>query len=286
MKYFSGFMDPWTMNMYRYGTAALCYIPFLVYFKRKGLLTRRIFILSLFPTVVNSIAQVLWAMSVFYLESGFIAMFIQTSVIWSTAASFLFFKDERPLMKIPGFWIGTLLTFGSFIGLSVTELDLAKSSSVTGLIIILACSIFWGLYPVSVKMNMKGVDSRLSFGLICTNTAAVLIVGGCLKGNPGIIMSLSAKTFSLLILSAVAGIAVSHVAYYHALTSIGVVVTINITMATPFYTLVLSSIFLKEKITLAKLLFGLGIIAGIFLITFVRHRTFRDQKTDSCAVSG
>lgn len=272
-------MDSWTMNMYRYGIAACIYIPLLVYFRRKNILTRRIFLLSLFPSAVNSIAQILWAMSAYYLESGFIGIFIQTSVIWSTAASFLFFRDERPLMKIPAFWAGTLLTFGSFIGLSATELDITDTASLTGLAVILPCAVFWGLYPVSVKMTLKKTDSRLSFGLICVNTAAVLTVSGCIMGEPAAVTALSAKNAAILVVSALVGISFSHVCYYHALKSIGVVTSTNITMATPFYTLILASVFLQEKITSGKFLFGLGIITGVFLVGFIRHRLIRNRNT-------
>ncbi|MFC1479781.1 DMT family transporter [Planctomycetota bacterium] len=280
MKYLTGYMDSWTMNMYRYGVAASLYIPFLAYYWKKGLLTRRLFVLSLYPTSVNIIGQILWAVSPYYLDPGLMGIFIKTSVIWSTASSFLFFKDERPLMKIPGFWIGTLLTFGSFIGMSVTELNLSEKASVTGLIVILTCSVFWGLYPVAVKMTLKKTNPMLSFGLICINTSVVLIILGCLKGEPGVITDIPLKAVSILIVSAIIGIALSHIAYYIALNAIGVVASTNITMATPLYTLILASIFLNVDITSGKIIFGAGIIAGVFLVTFIRHRINRTRNAE------
>jgi drug/metabolite transporter (DMT)-like permease len=282
MKYLTvPFKDPWTMNMFRYEVAALLYIPFVIHFTRTGVLTRRLLLKSLFPTIINILGQILWAMAPFHMLPGLMSIFIKTSIIWSTLASLLFFVDERPLVRKIGFWVGVAITVASIAALSVVQLNPeAKAAEITftGLTIILACAVFWGLYPVSIKMTFKDTDPRAAFGLLCVNTAAVLIVLGLLKGEPGLLLELPAKPIIIMILSALVGIALSHLTYCFALNTIGVIVATNITMLTPIYTLTLSKIFFGEEISAAKVIFGLILIGGVALITLVRQKTAKEGR--------
>lgn len=276
MKYLTAFMDAWTMNMYRYAVAALIYLPFIIHFGRCGRLTRRLFIASLFPTIINVLGQILWAMSPYYLKPGLIGIFIKTSIIWSTAGSLVFFADERPLARRFGFWIGILLSAACVVAMSAAALDHGRGGpgemTVTGLAVILVCAVFWGLYPVSVKLAFPDTDPRLSFGLICVNTAVILAAAGMIMGRPAVIIGLDVKAVAILVSSAVIGIALSHLTYCYALNTIGVIMATNINMITPFYTLILSGLIFGEIITPAKLIFGTGIIAGAVILTIARRK--------------
>ncbi|MFH1707057.1 MAG: DMT family transporter [Planctomycetota bacterium] len=272
MKDLSRHMGAWDMNAYRYATAALMYLPFLVWFHRRGMLTVRLFLLSIFPAAVNVVAQVLWAMATYEMEAGLLGIYIKTSLVWSTAFSFLCFADERPLMRRPWFWIGSVITAGSVAGLYAVQPP-TGAGTVTGLTIILACALFWGLYPISLKLTLKDTDPRLAFGLICVNTAAALAVLGAIWGTPAVIMDLSPATLGILVASAVVGIAVSHLSYCYALNTIGVIASTNITMVTPFITLMLAWVWQGEPITAAKAIFGLAIIANVAVITATQRRT-------------
>jgi drug/metabolite transporter (DMT)-like permease len=272
MKYLTGHMDAWTMNMYRYSMAAAVYIPFLVYYRIKGDLTGRLFLLTLFPTAVNTIGQILWAESIYHLKAGMVGIFIKTSIIWAALFSFIVFKDERPLLRKPVFWIGLMVSFCSFVGISLTSLDFSQKAALTGLGVILPCSLFWGLYPVSVKMALKDTKPVLSFGLICINSSILLTVLGLIKGTSVDITEFSGKTLIILAVSAFVGIALSHITYYYALNTVGVVTATNFTMVTPFFTLILSNRIFNEELSPGKIIFGIGIIAGVFAVTLTRSR--------------
>jgi drug/metabolite transporter (DMT)-like permease len=271
MKYLMKYMNSWTMNMYRYGVAAVIYLVFLLYYVKKGALTQGLYRRSLLPVGVNIAFQILWAESVYHLEPGLIAIFIRMSIVWGAILSFLLFADERGLLRKFSFWLGIGLAFASFMAMSFSQFNLKTSSSLRGLIILFFCAILWGSYPVLVKWRLREVDPRVSFSLICVNTTVGLVIFGILKGTPQVIFTLPPKIGIILVLSAIVGIALSHPTYYYALQTLGVVATTNITMTGAFYTLVLSHFIFGEVITLPKVIFGSGIIVGAAIITFTRH---------------
>ncbi len=262
--------NAWTMNFYRYGFAGLLYVPVLIHYRRKKVLTRNIFKKSLFPSAVNICAQIIWPMLPYYMESGLIGVFIRSSVIWGILFSFIFFRDERQLIRAPLFWAGTMITIGAFLAMSFSTLDLTSVTGITGIILVIICSMFWGLYPVSVKYSMKGVPPLLSFGLICVNTASILVISGCFLGDPGEITVIGTVPAVILFVSALLGIALAHLVYYYAIEAIGVVRAGNINMIAPFYTVVLARLVLGEEITGAKLIFGSGIILGVLIVGMIK----------------
>jgi drug/metabolite transporter (DMT)-like permease len=272
LRYLKDFISsPWTMNFYRYGFAGSMYLVVLACYRQKGKLSWALYRKSLFPTAVNIGGQILWAMLPYYMESSLIGIYIRSSLIFGIIYSFFFFEDERRLIRKPLFWVGTLVTLGSFLGMSLSTLKSGAGAGLTALAMVTVCSMIWGLYPVAVKHSMKDVDPKLAFGLICSNTALVLIIAGALRGNPSEIITLDALKLTVLFGSAFFGIATAHLIYYYAIRTIGVVRAGNINMITPFYTILLAWVFLTEAVTPAKILYGSGIVLGVLIAGMVKQ---------------
>ena len=105
LKYFTSFIDGWTANGLRYPVVVFLYLPWLIYFARKGQLTSRMWKLALLPAIVNTIAQIAWAWAPYYIDPGYLSFLVRLSTVWTVLGSFMLFHDERRLIKSRKFWM-------------------------------------------------------------------------------------------------------------------------------------------------------------------------------------
>lgn len=272
IKYFTDYFDKHTQNGLRYSVAAILWLPALLVLFRAGKVDRGVWIAALFPAVVNTIAQTTWAWSLYYLDPAIVAFSTQINAIWASVLAMYFFRDERRLLRQPLFWVGTSASSAGFLLMVGGLPDLWSPRALTGLAIILAGSIPWGLYPVAVRRNVSKYPPVAAFAVIALYTAIacdLLMLGW---GRPGAVLTVSWEVLGLIVLSAVLGIGLAHVLYYSALNRLGVAITAGILLVTPFLTAVLSVILWQEQLRLIQWLGGIGLVAGTACLLYAKQR--------------
>ncbi len=266
IKYFTHFFDKHTQNGLRYSVAAVLWLPALVVMLRSGRIDRGIWTAAIFPSVVNTIAQVTWAWSLYYLDPAIVAFSVQINVIWANVLAMWFFRDERGLLRHPFFYLGTAASSAGFLLMMGGLPDLWSHKALVGLSIIMAGSIPWGLYPVSVRRNMSKYPPAAAFAVIALYTAVacdVLMFGW---GQPGAVFTVPWQVLGWIVLSAILGIGVAHVLYYAALNRMGVAVTAGILLLNPVLTAVLSVVLWGERLGLLQWIGGAGLVSGTALL--------------------
>jgi drug/metabolite transporter (DMT)-like permease len=272
IKYFTRFFDMHTQNGLRYSVAAVLWLPALIVMLCSGRIDRRIWIAAIFPTVVNTIAQVTWAWSLYLLDPAIVAFSTQINAVWANVLAMYFFRDERSLLRQPLFWLGTLASSSGFALMMGGHPSLSSHDTLMGMAILVAGSIPWGLYPVSVRRNMSKYPPIAAFSVIALYTAIacdVLVFGW---GEPGAIFTVSWQVLGWVVLSAISGIGVAHVLYYAALNRLGVAVTAGILLLNPFLTAVLSATLWGERVRVVQWVGGAGLVAGTALLVCAKHR--------------
>lgn len=227
-------IDAWTANAVRYPLSALLYWPILFVFWRAGVLNRRLVSRCAIPAILALSGQVLWALAPYYLSASAIGFLVRMSLVWSLLGAMSLFPDERRLLRVPGFYVGLLLSVGGFIVLSVSKGMFDANVTVTGIAIILACSFFFGLYGVSVRQCLRGVHPLVGFGVVSQFVSIGTLIAAAAFGRPYDLASLATLGWCQLVASSILGIALGHFFLYVAVGRLGAAITSGVGAIGPF----------------------------------------------------
>ncbi len=265
-------LDGWTANGTRYGVSALFWLGPLVYWWRKGEIQIR-HVWAILPIlVINLFGQSLWAWAPYYLEAGMMGFMVRISTIFSVLASFLLFPQERPLARSSRFWLGLFLMVAGFIGMALLGEEMPQGATLKGLIIILSCGFFWGMYAVSVRYCVPDLPPHHAFSLICTVTAIPLIGMMFMWGDIGSVGAMTPWRIFLLLFSGILGIAFAHVSYYLSIQRLGVAIGSSANLLAPLVTLIVAFFVFGETLTAWQILSGFLLLGGAgFLISAQVH---------------
>lgn len=264
-------VDAWTANAVRYPLSAMLYWPVLFVSWRAGVLNRQLIATCAIPAFFALSGQILWALSPYYLPASAIGFLVRMSLVWSLLGAMTLFPDERRLLRVSGFYVGLLLSVGGFIVLSVSKGMFDANVTVTGIVIILACSFFFGFYGVSVRRCLRGVHPLVGFGVVSQFVSigtliALTLMAAATIGRPQDLLSLAPLGWCQLVASSILGIAFGHFFLYAALGRLGAAITSGVQAITPLVTVALAIIFLGESMTASQWVAGIAMVIGAVVL--------------------
>jgi len=272
LKYFTPYLDAWTVNGLRYTAVVLLQLPLIFYFVRQKKYTRRIWKLALIPAGFNFFQQVLWAFAPYFIDAGRIGFLVKSTVVFSIAGSFVLFTDERFLLRSKQFWFGLLLSVVGFTGLSYYGNEISLSGSFLGAVLVLSSSLFMSLYGLAVKRYFQDTDALVSFSVIALYTGVGIIVMMLLMGQTTQIAELPVQVLVLIFVSGLIGINLAHVMFYIALRHLGVMISYSVSLLTAFLTALLSWLFLGSSLQPFQWATGTLIVLGGYWIICARKK--------------
>lgn len=271
IKFLTGYLDSWTQNTLRYLAACLFWLPFLLFLIKKRRVDKRVWRRALLPVVPNLAMQSLWAAAFYYIDPAFMVLLTKSSVIWIAGFSFIFFVDERPLLKSSRFWLGAALSIIGVIGVLLFKDDFTTTTTITGVAIALAVSVMWGVYTVSVKIAFKDIDSRVGFSVISIYTFFGLCVLAFIFGTPTDCIEIGVRPWACVVISGVTAIGLGHVLYYAAIKRIGATIPNLAVLSTPFTVFAFSSVLFQESLNRLQWFFGVVLLAGSALAIWAQQ---------------
>jgi drug/metabolite transporter (DMT)-like permease len=277
ISYLTGYLDSWTQNLLRYSAACLFWLPFLLLSIKRKRLDTRIWRRAVLPAAANVVMQSLYAGAFYYIGPAFMVLLMKTSVIWIAGFSFVFFVDERPLVKSKRFWLGLAFSVIGVIGVVYYKEDFAATRTITGIVIALAAAFMWGMYTVSVKIAFRDIDSRSGFSVISIYTVAGLCVFALLFGRLGECVTMGAWQWACVVISGVTAIGLGHVLYYAAIKRIGATIPALVILSQPFTVLAISNVVFREALNVLQLLFGVVLLAGSALAIWAQQHLRRSS---------
>lgn len=277
LKHFSHSIDAWTSNGWRYGFSALIWLPVVLVVWQRRRLPKGIWALALVPGIVNSIGQVTFTWAHYKIDPGLLTFGLRSHIIFATIGAALLFPAERRIIKSYGFMIGILLVVVGTLGTILFDKGFGQEASSVGVTLsILSGALFAG-YALSVRWFMHGISPLIAFAVISQYTAAamVLLMLGLGDRSGGTAIDLSAWQFSLLLISAVIGIALGHVFYYISINRLGVAVSSGVLQLQPFVVSIGAWLFFQDVLTAWQWVFGVVAVAGAAVVLIVQHRMAR-----------
>lgn len=277
-------IDHWSANGIRYPMAAALLWPALWMAHRRGDLGGGVFLKALVPAAFAFIGQVLWAAAPYYIQANAIGFFIKASTIWAVAGAMVLFPAERALLRSRRFGIGILLACAGLLGLAFAGGAFSEEMNGKGILIILACGFFFGLYGVSVRYFMTGISPMVSFGVVAQYVSVGTIILMLVYGAQGAIEDLSQRGWVLICVTALFGVCISHIFFYVALLRLGASITSSFQMLSPFLTSLVAGLYLHENMQGGAWAWvsGLVLVVGGLVLLWAQE----DLDIDSSAEDG
>lgn len=262
--------DWWTANGIRYPIAAVLLWPVLFLAWRRGELGRRVLLAALVPAAFAFVGQILWAAAPYSdLKANAIGFFIKASTIWAVVGAMILFPGERTLLRSWRFGLGLLLAVGGLLGFACATGAFSDGVSGKGIVVILACGLFFGFYGVSVRYFMQGISPLVAFGVVAQYVSVGTIILMMAYGAEGSIRNLSQWGWFLVISTALFGVCIAHIFFYVALLRLGASITSSFQMLSPFLTYLVAALYLGETMTGGPWAWVSGstlVAGGIFLL--------------------
>ena len=178
-------------------------------------------------------------------------------------------KSERPLARSPLFWTGLLCAVGGFLLMFEKGFG-TDGTSPAGMALLLGFAVTWGVYVVFVRRNLSGIPPHLSYGLISLLAFPPLLALMLALGEWHALLALPWNQWLWLILSALIGLALSHMLFYRAILVMGPIASEGGMLLIPFQTALLAHFALGERLSATQWLAGGIMIAGCALLLRAR----------------
>jgi drug/metabolite transporter (DMT)-like permease len=288
LRHFADHIDFWTSNGWRYGFSALVWLPVLIAISMRSRLPKGLWKAALVPSIVNAAGQILFTWAHYRIDPGLLTFGLRSQLIFVAIGAWLMFPRERAIIRTPGYLIGAGLLISGTIGVMLLnpEQDAAhtvmagtgvdrgtRASHIEGVLLAVGSGLLFACYGLSVRKFMEGVNSVVAFGSICQYTAIIMVglmlVFGKSAGRAA--LDLQASQMSLLLLSALIGIAFGHMFYYMSIARLGVAVTAGVLQLQPFFVLLGSMSLFDERLSTGQWLGGCVAVTGAMLMLAVQY---------------
>jgi drug/metabolite transporter (DMT)-like permease len=273
IKYLTDYLDLWTQNVLRYGAACMFWLPFLLAEAKAGRVPKAVWKRALLPFIPNIIMQNLWAAAFYYIDPGFASLLSTTAFLWVIILSVIFFADERRLLASWLFWLSIIMSAAGLTGVMFFHPAFTHSYTIIGIAIIILYGFIWGLYAVTVKVALRGIDSRIGFSVVSIYTVIALFILTLFVGQPQKCLEMPFNGWAAVVVSGVTGIALGHVLYYVSIRRLGTTTPSLVQLAQPFIVVVISFFVFGEKLNFMQLIFGVILVAGSAMAILSKSNT-------------
>lgn len=297
LRHFAHLVDPWTSNGWRYGFSALIWLPVLLLGLRAGTLPPGLWRAALVPSLINAAAQAVFCWAHYKIDPGLLSFGLRANIVFVTIGAAIFFAAERRIIRAPGFLLGVLMVIAGTVGTVLLGAERPRGATLDGVLLAVASGAGFAAYALAVRKWMHGVNAIKSFAAISLYTAAALVALmlalGDRAGAPALDLlhrpclvgpiAVPGGQFTNLLVSAVIGIALGHVAYYFAINRLGLAVSAGVVQLQPFFVSLGSLALFGERLNAKQWTSGSVAIAGAVVILVVQHR---QKRADVAAAPG
>jgi drug/metabolite transporter (DMT)-like permease len=285
MKHFTGLMDLWTMNGWRYTTAALCWAPLIVYQLARRTFPTRLWRSALLPSAFNCVGQVGLVGALYFTDATMLAFSLRVQLISVALGGALFFAAERRVIKEPRFLVGMALVLVGVVAylLLHPQFGVEGARTLIGALLGATAGASFGAYALAVRPLMKQTGPMLGYAVISAYTALVMLILMLALGDThgfAITRTLDTPNWILLIASAIIALVIGHPCYYAAIRSIGVSATATVLQLQPVTIGVASLLIFNITITPAQ--WGAGLVAigaAVFMLRVQHNASKHDRAT-------
>ncbi len=274
LRHFALSIDAWTSNGWRYGFSALIWLPVVLIAQKRGKTPPNLWRLAIVPSLLNAAGQICFTWAHYKIDPGLLTFGLRVQVVFVAIGAYMMFPSERRIVRSPGFIFGFVMVLAGTAGAAFFGENPFAPERLIGLLLAIGSGALFAAYGLSVRKYMHGVNPVIAFAAISQYTATimVLLMLGLGHNFGAGALALSGSQFSLLLLSAVLGIALGHVFYYASIAKLGVAVTAGVLQLQPFAVAIASLAIFGERLLFMQWVGGLTAVAGAILMLNAQRR--------------
>ena len=136
----------------------------------------------------------------------------------------------------------------------------------TVLVLLILTAILWGSSPILEKIGLRYTSPLIALTVRSVGVTVILLITLASVGRLKELLSLEGKTIALFIISGTMAGLLGMWTYFGALKAGATSKIVPIAACYPLITAFLSVIFLKEGVTLVRLIGTILIVAGVWLV--------------------
>jgi drug/metabolite transporter (DMT)-like permease len=287
--HFSGAMDGWTQNGWRYGFAAVLWAPVLVWAIVRGTMPAGLWRASVAPSVFNALGQAAFTWSFYNVDTATGAFGLRVQIVFLAVGAYLMFPSERALLRRPGAWLGIVLVLGGVLGTMLLRADHGSrplavggwGSPMLGMAMAVVAGLLFACYALCVRKCMHGYPPVTAFAAVSQITAAIsMAIMVALARDPhtksldlgAAVWGLSAGQMAILAASAVIGIALGHTFYFVSIARLGVATTSGVLQLQPFCVAIAQFMVFGELMTTGQWASGTIAVIGALVLLYAQWR--------------
>jgi len=266
--------DPYTLALVRYIPAVIPLLAYSLIFHRDGLKASLKISKALVPlSILNVLMLMTWTIACYDTPAVTAQLVVKVSVIFVVVLSFVLFREERRVIREPGYILGTLI---SFIGVAIvlTEGRMSLSLLLEGsTFLIIFTAGLWAFYAISMKHLVTNIHPVPLFTVLASYAMVGILVSAIVFGDLSTIAHTDVQSAGIVFISGFVPIALAHPVYHFAQKHLGSALCSSWTLLNPFLTFVVSLVVLPdETLGLIPLLGGCILIAGTLWVTSVSNK--------------
>ncbi len=281
LKSFTGEIDFWTANGWRYAISALLWLPVLVMGAARRTLPPNLWRAAMIPSLFNALGQMLFGLAPYLIDPGLMIFSLRVQIVFVAIGAAMLFPGERDLLRRPIFILGMALVLGGSMGtvaLKPGGIGFDTNARVAwGVLVAVGSGLFYAAYALSVRRYMHGMAAFTSFAAVSQITAGLLVVPMLVfaRNHGADPLGLSGSRFGVLVLSAVIGIGLGHTMYFFSIARLGVAVTSGVVQLQPFLVSIGSLFLYDERLTPPQWASGSLAVAGAVVMLAIQHVAHR-----------
>jgi drug/metabolite transporter (DMT)-like permease len=299
VEYLTGHFDLWASNGWRYGLAALMWLPYLVWMLVRRRVPGSVWRRALLPAFFSTVAQIAFVAAFYYTGPAQLTFGLRMQIVATAIGAAILFPAEREVIRRSTFLVGALAVLAGVVGVAAfapgavetveeegivqAALEPTGDSNLFGMFLAAIAGIGYAGYAMSVRKCLAGVSAKLSFSVISLYVGVVLLGLMVLwSGSPvEQLVAIDAWQWVYLLLSVVFGLAAGHVVYFAAMERLGVAQATGIVQLQPFTVAAASFLVFGELLAPAQLLCGTVAVGGAAMMLYTQHLVARRRKLDA-----
>lgn len=266
--------DPHTQNLLRYGSAAVPLVAIsVIAFPRELRIAFRDYRSMVGISLVNLVLQYTWTVGCAGSTATTSQLISKLSIVFVIVFSFLFFHEERAVIRSSRYLVGT------FLGLvGVAALISRDPGSIVPVldkptVMLLITAVLWAIYTVWAKHLVMRIHPIPMFTVVSVYITIGFAVSAVLFGTPASLVTASRYYAVLGVVSGLVAIAAAHPAFHFAQKHLGSALCSSVALFNPLITyLVALCIWPDESLILTQWLGAAVLLLGTLLVTFTGQR--------------
>jgi drug/metabolite transporter (DMT)-like permease len=260
--------DIFTQSLFRYiGASVFLFVIGFVFTRKSMVHAGANFKILLIPSIIMAIHQVFFTAGVCMTSAVVSSLVGRLNAIVIPFLSFIFYADERQIVKSKSFLLGTFLALVGVAGVILGKGEIDTGEFNYGFLFTMIGTMAWSIYAVYIKKLIRTIDPLALISYVSFFSLFIFFPLTLKFGDMSVINNVSIGTKILLFGSGILGIGVGNVLYYHAVKHVGTSISSIFFLLLPFSVGILGFLILGETLTLTQFFFGLLSIVGCWIVT-------------------